>query len=397
MVCNDIECDSRKFAVLNYVELISSNRYGIGQIINKIKQPVYKSYLKEYNDFLLKKEDYRAEQTETVYLIKFMNEFYPGVVYEGEIRHHVFLPGDIVIIKGDSSKGERDFEVLITKMDSMQKNTELVTYMGVKKEKNEDTIEFNESEIKEISTVKPVQYLQISGNPVDIILHAWIQQINSEFFADVLVSNNLSNVTEYDYQISAALELLKNNRTRMILGDDVGLGKTIELGLYLSDLFYRQKARRVLAIMKKSLIVSFQKKMRDIFGIETISDGDNEFEYDTDFGTLKIDRKTYIKNKISEYQTFPTYKVNEVPCFFYVCSLGLFGERSLNKLKHIFKVPWDVIIVDEAHNIRQNVVKKKQNYEFISRLNHTQYICFAYDCNSFTEPIFGISIFVGIA
>ena len=135
MVCNDRECDSRKFAVLNYVELISSNRYGIGQIINKIKQPVYKSYLKEHNDFLLKKEDYRAEQTETVYLIKFMNEFYPGVVYEGEIRHHVFLPGDIVIIKGDSSKGERDFEVLITKMDSMQKNTELVTYMGVKKEK----------------------------------------------------------------------------------------------------------------------------------------------------------------------------------------------------------------------------------------------------------------------
>ena len=27
-----------------------------------------------------------------------------------------------------------------------------------------------------------------------------------------------------------------------------------------------------------------------------------------------------------------------------------------------------MIIVDEAHNIRQNVVKKKQNYEFISRL-----------------------------
>lgn len=63
-----------------------------------------------------------------------------------------------------------------------------------------------------------------------------------------------SKITLNPHQISAALAFFKNPKKKgMIFADEVGLGKTIEAGLVISQYWYEQK-RNILIICPASLI-----------------------------------------------------------------------------------------------------------------------------------------------
>ena len=56
-----------------------------------------------------------------------------------------------------------------------------------------------------------------------------------------------------DFQLVPLLKELQMPRVSLLLADDVGLGKTIEAGLILTELLLRRRARRVLVITPASL------------------------------------------------------------------------------------------------------------------------------------------------
>ena len=58
----------------------------------------------------------------------------------------------------------------------------------------------------------------------------------------------------FDYQLQAARTVLRRMRGRGILADEVGLGKTIEAGLVLSELRMRGLADQVLVIVPAGLV-----------------------------------------------------------------------------------------------------------------------------------------------
>src|SRR5947209_18994898 len=68
-----------------------------------------------------------------------------------------------------------------------------------------------------------------------------------------LISPWQSAVQVEDYQLYPVLKALLMPRISLLLADDVGLGKTIEAGLILSELFARRRIRRVLIICPASL------------------------------------------------------------------------------------------------------------------------------------------------
>ncbi len=80
-----------------------------------------------------------------------------------------------------------------------------------------------------------------------------------------------------EHQIRTAKTVLRRFRGRAMLCDEVGLGKTIEAGLVLSELMIRGLARSVLVLVPPSLIEQWQGEMRRKFSIELISHDDPSF------------------------------------------------------------------------------------------------------------------------
>ncbi len=72
----------------------------------------------------------------------------------------------------------------------------------------------------------------------------------------------------YPYQFKPVLKFLDSWRHRLLIADEVGLGKTIEAGLILTELRARVDLARVLVIAPSHLLTKWQIEMRSRFGLE---------------------------------------------------------------------------------------------------------------------------------
>jgi hypothetical protein len=70
-----------------------------------------------------------------------------------------------------------------------------------------------------------------------------------------------------DFQLVPLLKALQMPRVSLLLADDVGLGKTVEAGLILTELLIRRRVRRVLILTPASLSQQWQREMRTKFAL----------------------------------------------------------------------------------------------------------------------------------
>jgi superfamily II DNA or RNA helicase len=77
-----------------------------------------------------------------------------------------------------------------------------------------------------------------------------------------------SGVNVEAYQLEPLRRALGAPRTNLLLADDVGLGKTIEAGLVMQELFLRHRARTAVIVCPPSLSLKWQDEMREKFGLE---------------------------------------------------------------------------------------------------------------------------------
>lgn len=129
------------------------------------------------------------------------------------------------------------------------------------------------------------------------------------------------------YQLLPLLKAKKLSRPRILIADDVGLGKTIEAGLLLMELIARNKANRILIVTPASLQDQWQDEMKDKFNLDFII----------------FDSKT-IKEVEGEIQTgLNPWEVKDkiITSIDYVKRDDVFRKLE--------NVNWDVVIVDEAH------------------------------------------------
>lgn len=83
---------------------------------------------------------------------------------------------------------------------------------------------------------------------------------------NLLLAPIQSTVVPLPHQLYALSRAMSGSRTRYLLADEVGLGKTIEAGLILRELKLRGKVRRVLVVAPKGLVRQWQTEMRLHFG-----------------------------------------------------------------------------------------------------------------------------------
>lgn len=142
------------------------------------------------------------------------------------------------------------------------------------------------------------------------------------------------------HQIDAALFATSNPLSKgAILADEVGLGKTIEAGLLIAQRWAERK-RRILIIAPANLRKQWHQELADKFGI----------------AAHILEAKSYrqaVKDGIAN--PFDTASV-------LICSY----QFAAGKAKDVQAVPWDLVVIDEAHRLR-NVYKPENKTARILR------------------------------
>lgn len=142
-----------------------------------------------------------------------------------------------------------------------------------------------------------------------------------------------------DYQMVPLLKALRMPRINMMIADDVGLGKTIEAGLILRELLIRRRIRRVLVLTPASLRVQWRDEMWDKFSLPMdVIDRDATQKLKR---TIGIDANPWRSSAraITSYHYLKQPDVLEQ--FHSACQVS---EDSPH-------LPWDLLIVDEVHNL----------------------------------------------
>ncbi|MBV2234700.1 MAG: DEAD/DEAH box helicase [Sterolibacterium sp.] len=150
-----------------------------------------------------------------------------------------------------------------------------------------------------------------------------------ESLASTLVD---SQVDLNPHQVDAALFACANPLSRgVILADEVGLGKTIEAGLVITQR-WAERRRRVLIIVPANLRKQWHQELQDKFGLQG----------------LILESRNYNAAR-SQGQSNPfQFEAGPVICSYQFAKL---------KANDIRAIAWDLAVLDEAHRLR-NVYKK---------------------------------------
>lgn len=142
-----------------------------------------------------------------------------------------------------------------------------------------------------------------------------------------------------DYQLVPLLKALRMPRVNLLIADDVGLGKTIEAGLILSELLIRRRVNRVLILTPASLRIQWRDELWSKFALPfDVIDRDQTLSLKR---TLGVDANPWrcSSRAIASYHYLRQPDVLEQ--FISAC-------RTPEGSPHL---PWDLLIVDEVHNL----------------------------------------------
>lgn len=201
--------------------------------------------------------------------------------------------------------------------------------------------------------VEDTSYNWVDSNTFRSYLAAY--QINNPHGRD-LYSLNAARIDFVPYQFRPALKMVHADEPRILIADSVGVGKTIEAGIILKELQARCELENVMVICPKPLVTErkwelemkrFDEDFIPLNGQELrqiISDTDRDGEWPVRYG------KVIVPYSILDGRTYEGEANKRKKSF---------GLRDLDPAPH-----FDLVIVDEAHHIRNGSMIKEKAYEY---------------------------------
>jgi len=143
-----------------------------------------------------------------------------------------------------------------------------------------------------------------------------------------------NSVKMLEHQVDAAYRALFEMDGKALLADEVGLGKTIEVGMILKEMHFRETNDSVLILTPAQLAKQWQAELREKFGLEFVCNYDNNFN--------GFDSHDYI---IASIDT----------------------AKSNRYRQAVLRRDWDVLVLDEAHYVKN---EETDRYELIDQLTY---------------------------
>ncbi len=156
-------------------------------------------------------------------------------------------------------------------------------------------------------------------------------------YDELLCLPHLNGVDHYLHQVETARKVLKQFRGRVLLADEVGLGKTVEAGMILKEYMLRGMVQRVLILTPASLVEQWREEMANKFGIDFITS-----------------RDSLMHRNAADFWARPRI----------IASIA--AARREAHFELLSRQQFDLVIVDEAHHLKNRTSK---NYRAVDGLN----------------------------
>ncbi|WP_237049307.1 DEAD/DEAH box helicase [Lentibacillus amyloliquefaciens] len=174
---------------------------------------------------------------------------------------------------------------------------------------------------------------------------AWFQLYQSAEKFQINPDNNellslpyIREMETFDYQVKTVKSVLSQFKGRVMLSDEVGLGKTVEAGMAMLEYIMRGLARRILILVPPSLVQQWENEMKRKFNQDFVRADAPEFK-----------RKG--EAAWGHYQ-----KV--------IASIDT--AKRKNHRSPISEQYYDLVIVDEAHHLKN---RRTQKWQFVNTIN----------------------------
>jgi len=169
-----------------------------------------------------------------------------------------------------------------------------------------------------------------------------IRMRGSEFlllkgFDRLLCLDQIKETKKLWYQIETVKKTLRDFRGRVLLCDEVGLGKTIEAGMILKEYLIRGLVKKVLVLVPPSLVIQWKDEMASKFNIKFVTTDDKYYEEEKE--------KLWKKNNLV------------------IASLNMAKSKKNSEI--ITRIDYDMVIADEAHHLKN---RNTLNWKFVNSL-----------------------------
>jgi superfamily II DNA or RNA helicase len=182
--------------------------------------------------------------------------------------------------------------------------------------------------------------IEIDGtepNPVAFRLRSELVRLSLfEGFDELLCLPALQGVEAHWYQVETVRKVLKQYRGRVLLADEVGLGKTVEAGMVLKEYILRGMAERILILTPASLVGQWRDEMESKFGIACATSHD-----------------PLLRSDPAAFWAQPRV----------IASIA--AARRKEQAETLAGLNYDVVVVDEAHHLRD---QSSASYQLVNRL-----------------------------
>ena len=228
----------------------------------------------------------------------------------------------------------RDEEWMIKKIDKNNLGNKTLHCVGISPlVKDKETIFLTDLEHIQIVNPAEVQLVPDTSpfykRTLLFLESQWRQQIPTD--ANLHVGHRAA-MDLMPYQLDPAKLSLQRPRQRILIADTVGLGKTLEAGILMSELIARGKGKRILVVTIKSMMTQFQKEMWNRFTIPLVR---------LDSGRIQKIRAILPSN----YNPFFYYDKT-------IVSIDTL-KRDVEYRTHLENAYWDIIVIDEAQNVAE--------------------------------------------
>ena len=142
-------------------------------------------------------------------------------------------------------------------------------------------------------------------------------------FDELLSLGAINDVEHFGYQLDTVRRVLRDFRGRVLLADEVGLGKTIEACLTLKEYWMRGLARKALILTPASLVGQWVDELTERFALTPVA---------ADAQLLRRDEEFWTREPLV------------------VASLPL--ARQAGHRDRLSRIEYDLVIVDEAHALK---------------------------------------------
>ncbi|MFC7177843.1 DEAD/DEAH box helicase [Halosegnis marinus] len=175
------------------------------------------------------------------------------------------------------------------------------------------------------------------GASSDGVLAAFARRVaagESDTALQALDQLDRTDVKLLEHQVNAAYRALFEMNGTALLADEVGLGKTIEVGMILKEMHHRDTSGSVLILTPAQLAKQWQGELSEKFGLEYVCNYDDEF---VDFATHD--------HVIASIDT----------------------AKSDRHRETVLARDWDVLVLDEAHYVKN---EETERYSLIDQLRY---------------------------